>query len=74
VLLALIIILPFSTILIAIVDACKPGLLDMNLNIDENLGNYFEALEKDDKKWLILEEENIRRTYVIFNFTFNLFY
>jgi hypothetical protein len=61
----LLIFIPFSAIFTAIAEAIKPGVFSLNLNIDENLSNYFEALEQDDKKWMILEEENLRRNYVI---------
>jgi len=60
----LIFFIPFSAIFTAIAEAVKPGVFALNLNIDENLSNYFEALEDDDKKWMILEEENLRRNYV----------
>lgn len=44
--LALVFFILFGSIFIAIVNAVKPGFLDINLNIDENLSNYFEALEE----------------------------
>jgi hypothetical protein len=31
-----------------------------NIRIDENLKNYYEALDEDDKTWLVKEEENTR--------------
>ncbi|CDW91100.1 UNKNOWN [Stylonychia lemnae] len=60
----LIILIPFGKIFTAIVSLIKPGAFDANLKIDENLGNYFEALEKPDKNWMIQEEENLRKNYV----------
>ena len=57
---------PFSSIFTAIVEFFKPDAFKLNLNIDENLGNYFEALEQDDKNQMIVEEENLRKVYVTF--------
>ncbi len=45
-------------------NAIKPGVFDLKLKIDENLSNYFEALEVEDKQWMIAEEENLRKNYV----------
>jgi hypothetical protein len=61
--LVLIFSLPITTILLFIINLIKPGHMDINLNIDEDLGNYFEALEQDDKNMIIKEEENLRRNY-----------
>jgi len=40
------ILIPFGKIFTAIVNAIKPGVFNVSLKIDENLGNYFEALEE----------------------------
>lgn len=55
---------PFGKIVYYIVNFIKPGVLDVQLNIDENLSNYYEALEEEDKKWMISEESNLRSKYV----------
>lgn len=55
---------PFGSIFAAIINFIKPGAFDIKLNIDEDLHNYYEALEESDKKWMILEEDNLRRNYV----------
>lgn len=39
------ILIPFGKLFTAIVNLIKPGVFDVSLKIDENLGNYFEALE-----------------------------
>jgi len=39
------ILIPFGKLFTAIVNLIKPGAFDVSLKIDENLGNYFEALE-----------------------------
>jgi hypothetical protein len=41
--------LPFSFIIKAIIEAVAPGVFGVNLNVDEDLPNYFEALEPSDK-------------------------
>ena len=46
-------------------ELCCKDLFGSELNVDENLGNYFNALEMDDKKWMVMEEENIRNNYVL---------
>ena len=45
--------IPFGSLFTLLVSYIKPGLLDINLNIDEDLNNYFEALEDSDKQWMI---------------------
>eukprot|EP00347_Sterkiella_histriomuscorum_P023421 403334704 len=54
---------PFGKIGFAIINYFKPGILDVNLNVDENLGNFYEALEEEDKKWMQAEESNLRKKY-----------
>lgn len=52
--------IPLGHILVMIVDVFAPSLLHVNLNIDENLPNYFDALEDIDRENMIAEEENLR--------------
>ena len=58
------IIIPFGSMFYAILDFIRPGVFDVDLKIDENLSNYFEALEDVDKNWIRVEEENLRKNYV----------
>ncbi len=58
--------IPFGSILTTIISLINPGYLDIKLRIDENLSNYFLALEEDDKNWMVLEESNLRKNYVNF--------
>jgi hypothetical protein len=48
--------------------------MDLDLKVDENLPNYFKALEKDDKLWLRLEEEHSRQKYVRIRLPSNIFF
>lgn len=56
--------IPFSKFLATVIEAFRPGFFDLDLKIDENLSNFFEALEDSDKQWIIQEEENLRKNYV----------
>lgn len=67
---ALAICVPFGKVVYSIINHFKPGLLDVNLNIDENLGNFYEALEEEDKAWMKSEETNLRKNYVSLYFKF----
>jgi hypothetical protein len=58
--------IPFSVGVSTLIDHISPGCIGVNLNVDENLPNYFEALEKDDKLNMIAEEDNMRKNYVIY--------
>lgn len=60
----LLIVTPVDQIVRAIITLAKPDYFKLNLNIDEDLANYFEALEASDKQSMILEEENMRNIYV----------
>jgi len=51
-----------------IINKVKPGMLDVKLNIDENLPNYYEGLEDEDKAWMRNEESNLRKKYVSYQF------
>jgi hypothetical protein len=51
-----------------IINKVKPGMLDVKLNIDENLPNYYEGLEDEDKAWMRNEESNLRKKYVSYHF------
>lgn len=56
--------LPFSLIISKIVKFVMPGVFEIILNIDENLPNYYEALDQIDKQSMVLDEENMRANYV----------
>lgn len=55
---------PSGKILGGLADLVSPGLFKVKLNVDENLPNFFEALEKGDKEWTLKEENNLRKNYV----------
>jgi hypothetical protein len=61
---ALIICIPFGNLVATILSFIKPGVFEIKLNIDENLPNFYEALEEEDKKWMRSEESNLRKKYV----------
>lgn len=67
---ALITLIPLSQFLVFIITLIAPNCFSINLNIDENLPNYFEALEKNDKESMVLEEEYLRENYVICVFNY----
>ena len=62
-----IIVIPASKFIATLIEAAKPGYFDLDLKVDENLSNYFEALEESDKTWMVQEEENLRKNYVSVN-------
>lgn len=41
------------------------GVGEINIKIDEDLSNYFDACEKEDKEENIKEEQNLRAVYNI---------
>jgi len=55
--------LPFGFVLKKIFEIIGGGTTEVNLKVDENLPNYFKALEKDDKQWLLEEENHVREKY-----------
>lgn len=61
---ALIMAVPFGKMSWAIIQMIKPNFMQVKINVDENLGNYFTSIEKEDSNWMALEEENVRRNYV----------
>jgi hypothetical protein len=63
-LLFFIVAIPMAKVIKVFVEAIKPGFFDIDLNVDEDLNNYFEALEESDKNQMIKEEENLRNNYV----------
>lgn len=63
---------PFGTMITTILARIFPGIFGINLNVDENLPNYFDAVDQNDKNWSIKEEENMRREYVSYLFIFIL--
>lgn len=60
----LIFIITLGYLLSSLANMCCKGLFSTELNVDENLENYFVSLEEDDKMWMIMEEENLRSNYV----------
>ena len=60
----LVVFLPLCFMIKACVNSIVPGTIGFNMKVDEDLSNYFEALEHGDKQNMILEEENVRRNYV----------
>lgn len=40
---------------------CFPSLIIGDVEIDEEIDNYWKALDEDDRKWSIMEEANTRR-------------
>lgn len=58
--------LPLALVIWKIINSITGGYFTLKLNVDENLHNYFEALDSDDKRFSVLEEENMRKNYVIF--------
>lgn len=68
------VILPFGVLFSSLSGAICPGLFGVNLNVDEDLPNYFEALEQDDKFSMIKEEENMRKNYVSTNIWMHMIY
>jgi hypothetical protein len=66
-------IIPFTKVIATIITAIRPGFFDLDLKIDENLSNYFEALEESDKKSMMLEEDNLRKNYVSYRYRFIIY-
>lgn len=48
-----------------LVNIISPGFFDVKIKVDENLPSFFEALEKGDKEWMLMEERNLRKNYVL---------
>jgi len=58
--LTLLFMMPFGFIIMGIIGMVAPGVFGVHLNVDEDLANYFEALEMDDRNWMLKEEDNMR--------------
>lgn len=43
-----------------------------NWEIDENLPNYFDAVDRDDKNFSVAEEDNMRKNYVLLYILINV--
>jgi hypothetical protein len=59
--------IPFGVTLLFVIEKIAPQLLDiggLQKNKDEDLNNYFEALDEFDKRHIIKEEEYFRDNYV----------
>jgi hypothetical protein len=59
---------PFGYLVLALIEYLRPGLLNVNFKINEDLKNYFEAVDQDDRLFMITEEENVRDRYVSHSF------
>ena len=57
--------LPFTLIIVSLINKVTSGYFTIKWEIDENLKNYFETIDADDRQWSILEEENIRKNYAM---------
>jgi len=55
--------IPLSAVFNAILNICVKGIFEVKLHIDEDLSNYFDALEPDDREWWVKEEEHVRNEY-----------
>ena len=56
--------IPFSSIVASVVEIFKRGVFSLGFVVDEDLPNYFTAVDASDKKFIIEEEENMRLNYV----------
>lgn len=56
--------IPFGSILTLFIDKLFPGFFGVNISVDEDLKNYFTALDQDDRHWIIAEEQHTRDNYV----------
>ena len=45
---ALLMAVPFGKITYSIIEMIKPNFMQVKINVDENLGNYFNSIEKED--------------------------
>mmetsp|Transcript_44012 Transcript_44012/g.42598 ORF Transcript_44012/g.42598 Transcript_44012/m.42598 type:complete len:185 (-) Transcript_44012:303-857(-) len=61
----LLVCIPFGSLITSCLNACTGGSFEIKLNIDENLERYYDALDEDDKKFTVLEEENMRNNYKV---------
>lgn len=56
--------IPLGPFFARCLNALKPGFLTVNFEVDEDLPNYFSALDENDRRFMIAEEENMREKYV----------
>lgn len=56
--------IPFGTMLLTVIEYLKPGIFEVDFTIDENLPNFFDALDPEDRKFILSEEANLRKNYV----------
>lgn len=56
--------IPFGSLFAMIIDKLFPGVLHIDFSVDEDLKNFFTALEEDDKHWMLAEEQHTRDNYV----------
>ena len=61
----LLIVLPFTKLVLGIIEAIVPGQFGVNLNVDEDLPRYFKALDEEDRSDWLAEEDNMRNRYQI---------
>ena len=50
----------FSATVRACIKGCCPAVIEDDINIDEDIANYWSSLDENDRKWSIKEEENSR--------------
>ena len=50
----------FSVTITAWIKSCFPAFIDNDINIDEDICNYWDSLDENDRKWSLKEEENSR--------------
>ena len=50
----------FSVTITACIKSWCPAFIDNDINIDEDICNYWESLDENDRKWSLKEEENSR--------------
>jgi len=55
---------PTGFLLLKLINWLKPGLLNVTLRVDEDLSPYFDAVDDEDRNFMITEEENMRNVYV----------
>lgn len=62
--LILLVCLPTTLILVNILNKVTNGFFEIKLNVDENLANYFDAVDDEDRNWSVKEENHLRKAYV----------
>lgn len=64
----------FGTMLLKVIEYLHPGIFDIDFTIDENLPNFFDAIDPEDRKFILLEEANLRKNYVNLHYLSNIKY